>query len=32
MQSLFGVESIDNLHRLREEFPSQVPDPFRSVA
>ena len=32
MKSLFGVETIDNLHRLREEFPGQVPNPLRSVS
>ena len=32
MKSLFGVETIDNLYGLREQFPRQVPDPLRSVA
>ena len=32
MQSLLGVETIDDLHGLREQFPCQVPDPFRRVA
>ena len=31
MKSLFGVEPIDDLDGLREEFPGQVPDPLGSV-
>ena len=32
METLLGVETIHNQHRLREELPGQVPDPLRSVA
>jgi hypothetical protein len=32
MESLFGVKTIDNLHRLREELAGEIPDPPRSVS
>ena len=32
VETLLSVESIDNLHGLREEFTAHVPDPFRSVS
>ena len=32
MESFFGVESIDDLHRLREELAAEVPNPLCSVS